>query len=71
MGPYLTKLSSGLPPRWWTLDSTLTSQLALTLARSRPATPSALGSIVTELIINAVKYAFPVARSSAAIRVTF
>jgi chemotaxis protein methyltransferase CheR len=30
-----------------------------------------IGLIVTELIINAVKYAFPVARSSARVRVTF
>ena len=30
-----------------------------------------IGLIVTELIINAVKYAFPVPRSSARVRVTF
>ena len=71
IGPYLTKLSSGLAasmvePRQH-IDIIVSADPGL-LPTSHAVS---IGLIVTELIINAVKYAFPVAHSSARIRVTF
>jgi two-component sensor histidine kinase len=71
MAPYLTKLSSGLgasmvDPR---------RPIAITVTADAGALPTSdavsIGLIVTELIINAVKYAFPKARAAARIAVTF
>jgi chemotaxis protein methyltransferase CheR len=71
IGPYLTKLSSGLASSM--VDSRQHVQITVSADPGMLSTSHAvsIGLIVTELIINAVKYAFPVARSSARVRVTF
>ena len=71
IGPYLTKLSSGLASSM--VDPR--QHIDITVSTDPGALPTShavsIGLIVTELIINAVKYAFPKARSLASVRVTF
>jgi two-component sensor histidine kinase len=71
IGPYLTKLSAGL-------ESSMVGpkqNVQIVVVADAGVLPSShavsIGLIVTELIINAIKYAFPVERSSALIQVTF
>jgi len=71
MGPYLAKLGAGLA------SSMVGPKQAINIAvaASKGALPTShavsIGLMVTELIMNAIKYAFPKARTSARIRVTF
>lgn len=71
MGPYLAKLSAGLASSMvgpkQPIDIAVESD-AGTLPTSDAVS---IGLIVTELIINAIKYAFPRPRKSARLRVTF
>jgi chemotaxis protein methyltransferase CheR len=71
MGPYLTKLSAGLASSMIGPKQ----HVDIVVVASDGALPTShavsIGLIVTELIINAIKYAFPKHRSSARVRVTF
>jgi chemotaxis protein methyltransferase CheR len=71
MGPYLTKLSAGLASSMVGPKQ----HIDIAVAASEGALPTShavsIGLIVTELIINAIKYAFPDHHASARIRVTF
>jgi two-component sensor histidine kinase len=71
IGPYLTKLSSGLASSMVGPKQ----DIEITVVADSGTLPTShavsIGLIVTELIINAVKYAFPVRHSSAHIGVTF
>jgi len=71
MGPYLTKLSAGLASSMVGPKQHIDIAVAVNEGALPTSHAVSIGLIVTELIINAIKYAFPEHQTSARIRVTF
>jgi two-component sensor histidine kinase len=71
MGAYLTKLGAGLAASMIGPKQNIRIVVAADDGTLSTSQAVSLGLIATELIINAIKYAFPTERSSARIRVTF
>ncbi|HEX4761851.1 MAG TPA: histidine kinase dimerization/phosphoacceptor domain -containing protein [Sphingomicrobium sp.] len=71
MGPYLTKLSAGLASSMVGPKQHIDISVAASEGTLATSHAVSLGLIVTELIMNAIKYAFPKPHGAARIRVTF
>jgi len=71
IGPYLTKLATGLASSMVGPKQSIDIKVVSDTGTLPTSHAVSLGLIVTELIMNAVKYAFPRQRASARIRVTF
>lgn len=71
VGPYLNKLCAGLTASMIGEDSPVTIEVLADAGMTESATAVSLGLIVTELVINAIKYAFPGGKADARIRVSY
>jgi len=71
VGPYLTKLCASLAASMTGDAQPISIEVEADAAEIGSDKAVSLGLIVTELVINAIKYAFPVARDDARVRVLF
>ena len=71
IGPYLTKLATGLASSMVGPKQSIDIKVVTDPGALPTSDAVSIGLIVTELIMNSVKYAFPQPRASARIRVTF
>ena len=71
VGPYLSKLCAGLTASMIGEDSPIMIEVRADVGMTESATAVSLGLIVTELAINAIKYAFPKGKADARVLVIY
>ncbi len=71
LGPYLTRLCESLAASMIADRRTIVVGVSAPFGEAQTSDAVSLGLIVTELLINAVKHAFPLPQADASIRVTY